>query len=1363
MSTVGCADTPRFASPQIALPPTSQVPVIDGTIHDDEWAGAVRMVGVVPAGSTALSARRAVSWLAGDDERIYFAVKSEAPPDGILAANVQPTKDDRDLRTIKDDSVEVWLDPHPGEKGRGVYQGIFNPLGAIFDQQHEPSANWRGDWRLSGELIGGWWHFEGSVSLESLGVKAPLAGQVWAVRLARNWKRPGEQADWAPLATQFASRDTMSVVRWVPNAPITQMMANRAPDSNRAQYTLRILNPHAQPLAVRVQIDSQPESSQHARVAETYEIPTGRAQQVMLDHPACHEEEKIYTRIHVDAPGGAAIYFHREFTWTLARPEKLWAEVRAVLSPLERIKQALLFHASFDEGPDADFAGGKPEARPVEQPDSKLQFVPGLSGKALLGGDGCVALEYENAGNFNISEGTVSLWVNPVRWAEPGGGDRNHLFFLNGRAGKGYFGFQMARYTEDAPTQVQFFMIQYPYRQGVHILARDDVPTWKPDEWHWVVMTWRADEVTLCVDGLVRGRRGIDPPLAERDLTWPYFQIGATNRREQTAIDEVKIFGRCLGESELRLARAFCRSSAEAAAWEAVQLDFGHYPCQRKLKARVDINALAGSESVRGARLVVRPVGGAALATVAMPPFEDGITEVIADLPELATGRYELALQLDGAPEALSHELVREFERTQFEWENNQIGTGDLILPPFTPMQVDGRTVSTVLREHTMSGQGLWEQVISGGEGILAEPIRFEAGAGGRQLEIKADDIRFAERTETRVTAQSRWSAGDARAEVTSRMDYDGMMLCELELSGAGSLHRLDLVVPLKDEMAPLAHMVGEHCRDNYAGYVPEGRGVVWDSSKTVKHELVGPFCPYIWVGAEERGICWFAENDRDWAVDGETPCQQIEREGGVLTIRVRIIQKPTELSDAPRRIVFGLQATPAKPMPTRPAHWRKWSTSHDVPGAMTFTIAGSTHYIGSLVHEPFPHSRDLTLWEKFAESRRTGEPDYAFAEQWVDGYPEEAFRSFLRDKYLASVKAGFRMVSQQPQRMLVYVQGRGVTFRTPEFQTFQDEWTMEDYNSRVWPMGIADRRSYGTEPVPSWQDFTLWWLKRQMVTFTDGLYFDNFFMIPVKDRVTSSAYSRPDGQVQPSVSALNTRQMLRRTSIMYLEAGRHPMVGPHMTNVTVIPMMAFSQFCLDWEWHYGRSDFQERWSRDHIRAACMGRQAGCAPVVIGLGARYGGSAEEVEWIHRTFNGVVLTHELIPIWYGVNTHIPYEERQERMTNHRLCYETSKLLLEIGLGTQGCRTYNYWGKDYPLTIEGTETSSVVHRGEGKTVIIVTDWAEGGEVKLTVDAQRLNLKPGFIATEFETGGPVSQQGNTITFDLKKHDYRTIVVED
>jgi len=455
------------------------------------------------------------------------------------------------------------------------------------------------------------------------------------------------------------------------------------------------------------------------------------------------------------------------------------------------------------------------------------------------------------------------------------------------------------------------------------------------------------------------------------------------------------------------------------------------------------------------------------------------------------------------------------------------------------------------------------------------------------------------------------------------------------------------------------------------------------------------------------------------------------------------------------------LQATPVKPMPVRPADWRRWCAVK-LPGAMHFTIAGSSVYAGHVYHDPFPFRRDLTVWKKLAEARRTGKVDGAFIKQWVDRMPPELVKGKGRKKYHASVWGGQGMASAQPKRFLLYCQGRGVTFDTPEFQTFQDEWTFSDYNTRVWPEGYRAGLSYSTEPVPSWQDYNLWWLKQQMEIFSDGLYFDCFYILPNKDRVISPAYRLSDGRIQPGLPIRNMRRMMRRTATMYVEAGRHPMIGPHMTNVALVPVMAFAQYGLDWEWHYGRSDFQDRWSRDHIRAACLGRQAGCAPVVIGIGAK-GGSAEEVEWLHRTFNGVVLTHELIPVWYTGNRFIPYAQRRKRTTSQQLYYNIRKRLLAIGIGTDACRTYNYWQADYPLRIVGTETASIVHRGQGQTVLIVTDWAAGGRVRVTVDAQRLGLASGFRATDFETGKPIACEGSTLTFPLAKHDVRTIVIAD
>ncbi|HJN13993.1 MAG TPA: DUF6067 family protein, partial [Armatimonadota bacterium] len=894
-----------------------------------------------------------------------------------------------------------------------------------------------------------------------------------------------------------------------------QAISNRTPDGEKCRYTLRASNPSDQPLAIRARIDSQPASSQHADLAETYQIGPGETRDIVLDHRACHGEETIYTRIHIDSPDGAFVYYHREFTWTLARPENVWRDARVAGTALDRIKQSLTFHASFDEGADAAFAKGEAAVALTVPDGGELGFVEGLAGQALLSGRERASVQYENEGNFNATEGTLSMWVRPDAWKPDDQGDFSHAFFVNGRPTDGYFGVQMARFNLNHP-HLQCYMIQYPYRQPAHISVTGEVRIWKPDEWHWIVMTWRADELTLYVDGLEKGRRALDPPLSARDVTRTHFSVGRAGGEDQTAIDEVMLFDRCLTQPELRVGKLFCQSSAGAAAWEAVQLDYGYYPYSAKLKVRVDLNALEGKETVKGARLLVRAAGGAKpVATIRMPQFVDSVSETIADLPDLADGTYGLALRLDGGPEALVGELVRDFERETFEWEHNEIGTSDLILPPFTPLEVEGSTVRAVLREHVMNGQGLWDQVVAKGEPILAGPAHFEAWVDGERAEITSEPLRITGRSDTRVAARARWSAGALKGRVESGMDQDGMMLCDLELSGEGTLDRLDLVIPVRDDMAPLGHFVGERCRDNFAGFVPAGTGVVWDSQKTLRHDLIGPFCPYMWVGAEERGIAWFAENDRGWTVDGTTACQQIQRDGDVLSVRVRLVQTPTSLSGKPRQITFGLQATPVKPMPERPDNWRAWTAGDDAPGASTFTIAGSTHYIGSPNHEPFPFERDLELWRKFGETRKTGEPDLDFAEAWIDRYPEAAFEMYPRKQYLDSVRGGFFMVAKQPKRMLVYVQGRGISFHTPEFQVFQDEWTMSDYNPRVWPAEFGGGSAYSTDPVQSWQDFTLWWLRQQMDTFTDGLYFDNFFMIPIKDRVVSSAYQLPDGRVQ--------------------------------------------------------------------------------------------------------------------------------------------------------------------------------------------------------------------------------------------------------
>jgi hypothetical protein len=66
------------------------------------------------------------------------------------------------------------------------------------------------------------------------------------------------------------------------------------------------------------------------------------------------------------------------------------------------------------------------------------------------------------------------------------------------------------------------------------------------------------------------------------------------------------------------------------------------------------------------------------------------------------------------------------------------------------------------------------------------------------------------------------------------------------------------------------------------------------------------------------------------------------------------------------------------------------------------------------------------------------------------------------------------------------------------------------------------------------------------------------------------------------------------------------------------------------------------------------------------------------------------------------------------------------------------------------------SSVLTRGK-RALVIVTDYGNGGEVKLTLDRAALVLPADVTAKDFETG-----EACGFSFNLKKHDFKAVLVE-
>ena len=184
---------------------------------------------------------------------------------------------------------------------------------------------------------------------------------------------------------------------------------------------------------------------------------------------------------------------------------------------------------------------------------------------------------------------------------------------------------------------------------------------------------------------------------------------------------------------------------------EAPPLDFrfAYYPSKNRLRLAADINGLPKDARPTRICAAVRKVGAKeAIETFEFPLewFADGRQELTGDLPRLE-GKFEIALKAEG-PNCPAGEMVKTFERRIFPWEGLPAGHSTKVYPPFTPIQLRGRTLATVLREHELNDCGLLDQVRgkSANTGVakplLASPMRYLVKVGGADLPVKGGGLK---------------------------------------------------------------------------------------------------------------------------------------------------------------------------------------------------------------------------------------------------------------------------------------------------------------------------------------------------------------------------------------------------------------------------------------------------------------------------------------------------------------------------------------------------------------------------------------------------------------------------------------------
>lgn len=273
---------------------------------------------------------------------------------------------------------------------------------------------------------------------------------------------------------------------------------------------------------------------------------------------------------------------------------------------------------------------------------------------------------------------------------------------------------------------------------------------------------------------------------------------------------------------------------------------------------------------------------------------------------------------------------------------------------PFLPVCVESEnlchTVHVIGRDYIFGPDGLPTSIRSQGQELLASPVRVICTEDGG--DALWDDNYPENESESFIQSRSDKEAVICGAKQSERfildccttVRYDGSMEIDLKLMTRGKtvaqefgiadirpvlfrLDRLWLEIPLKGEAASLFHRFPNCAMKLSDGSVQPMTQT--SMSGRIPDEDVGlPFRPLLWLGNEDRGLGWFAENDRNWQPADPGRAMELVRKDGALTLRIRLLDShPVSWKKDPAQGMgyfpvdfhFGLMATPVKPFPANP------------------------------------------------------------------------------------------------------------------------------------------------------------------------------------------------------------------------------------------------------------------------------------------------------------------------------------------------------------------------------------------------------------------------------------------------------------
>lgn len=712
-----------------------------------------------------------------------------------------------------------------------------------------------------------------------------------------------------------------------------------------------------------------------------------------------------------------------------------------------------------------------------------------------------------------------------------------------------------------------------------------------------------------------------------------------------------------------------------------------------------------------------------------------------------AAGVYSFALPDD--------RKICEINRKHFEFLNNNIGKEKVILPPFTPIESKNNTVSMIFRSHKLNAFGLWDSVVSKGSELLAGPMYFELVSKGKKTTWKHNAVKTSVHNQGHDAAytSSAVNSTGIRLGVRGYAEYDGFFknTYTLENPQKCAIDRLTLCIPLKDELAPLYHVISNSIRSNPAGYLPKGQGELWNGTQLVRQLHFGQpvmhkqFVPMVWLGGVEKGICYFMDSSFGCKLSNTKPQVRILRRGKTLVLEADIIN---ETSTSLKHVFeFGLQATPIKPVQKELLPYtrdgRGWKNGLPNLGDFYQIRGGIPSQWATM-----PLGNDYSLYKKVIDIIK-GKPDSNIRND-VDAYYK---------KHLAELEVGFNQ--EYPGRVKQIIKSaldtgslsdkrRGVSrpimYTDPRLMHRYEE-AAKYFKSEWWnPARISYIAAWRVTLVPSLQDYLVYQHRKLLQLGLRGINLDDAFLMP-DDNVETVARVDEFGVLHSDIGILQLRSYIKRlATMMHTEFKLYPRyVEAHMTNALVIPAFAFLDGQLGLEQHYGEKPRTECYGEGEILATYTGRQIGAKPLSLPGLVRQ--TMPLAQW-KKVFPKLTRSNIALTVPFGITSRTSIRTKYEHFdvnTYHKFYQDLAK----FGITDKNCKFIPCF-ENREITVPNKNIHIGYYQKSGEILACVAN-AGKKVLRISLDKKFKNL------INWETGKPMNN-----SFTLDPGDFRLIYIK-